>query len=151
MAGFSEAPACTAYAASKFAVEGLSEALAKEISGFGIRVMLIELGSFRTNLVTNLKLPASQLRDYEGTPAKELVKLQQEMSGRQPGDPVKAAKRVIEVITKTAGDVLSEKENVDVLRVFLGRDSIAAGRLKIKTFDESLSTQEGIAQSTDFE
>jgi NAD(P)-dependent dehydrogenase (short-subunit alcohol dehydrogenase family) len=149
-AGFFAAPACTAYAASKFAVEGISEALAREIGVFGIRVILIEPGAFRTNLVSNLKLPTSKISDYEGTPADQLVQLQLATNGKQPGDPAKGATRIVEVATNTAGDALAQRGKGEVLRVFLGTDCFNAAKAKSRTFDENLNTLEEMAKSTDF-
>jgi len=88
---------CTAYCATKFAVEGLSTALATEVEQFGIHVTVIEPGFFRTNLIDkgSVKYAASTIADYahEG-PAEEMWSV---YNGTQPGDPVKLGEAIVEI------------------------------------------------------
>jgi NAD(P)-dependent dehydrogenase (short-subunit alcohol dehydrogenase family) len=83
------------YAATKFAVEGLSEALASEVAPLGIRVLLVEPGPFRTDWAgRSLKQSPIFISDYEQTAGKRrrgMVKY----SGTQPGDPARAVEAVI--------------------------------------------------------
>ncbi len=86
------------YAASKFAVEGLSEALAKEVEPLGLRVMLVEPGPFRTDWGgRSLKQSPTLIADYAETAGKRRREIP-EYSGRQPGDPARAAEAVIEAL-----------------------------------------------------
>ena len=149
-AGFFAAPACTAYAASKFAVEGLSEALAREVSVFNVRVLLIEPGAFRTNLVSNLRVPKLKISEYAGTPADNLVNYQNTTNGKQPGDPQKGAAQIVNLATDVAGDIFAQRGRGEVLRVFLGTDCFNAAKSKIRTFEENLDLTEDITKSTDF-
>ncbi len=83
------------YAATKFAVEGLSESLGKEVEPLGIRVMLVEPGPFRTDWAgRSLKQSTNFIEDYEATAG---ARRRQTVgySGKQPGDPVRAAEAVI--------------------------------------------------------
>lgn len=80
---------CAAYAASKFAVEGLSLSVATEVEPFGIKITLVEPGFFRTNLLApeNVKFPSGTIEDYAGG-----GKVQEQWmayNGTQPGDPAK--------------------------------------------------------------
>ena len=90
---------CTAYGATKFAVEGLSTALATEVEQFGINVTVIEPGFFRTNLIEkgSVKYAPSTIADYahEG-PAEEMWS---KYNGMQPGDPVKLGKAIVDIAT----------------------------------------------------
>ncbi|KAK1246566.1 hypothetical protein MKX08_000368 [Trichoderma sp. CBMAI-0020] len=150
LAGFHGAPATTAYTASKFALSGFSEALATEVGVFGIRVMLVEPGSFRTNLVTNLVIPARKMNEYDGTPARELVEYQHTSDGQQLGDPVKGGQRIVDVATDAAGEELATKGKGEVLRVPLGSDCFSVAKQRLKRGEEQLDIIEEIAKSTDF-
>ena len=136
----------TAYAASKFAVGDISEALAREVEVFSIGVLVVEPGGFKTNLISNLKTPTSKIGDCDGTPADKLVNLQHIMNGKQPGDPVKGAKRIVEAATDKSGDVLARRGGGEVLQVFF-RSSLE--RI-VSTFDEILSLLGEMAKRTDF-
>jgi NAD(P)-dependent dehydrogenase (short-subunit alcohol dehydrogenase family) len=88
----------TAYAASKFGVEGFMEGLTPEIAPFGIRTMLVEPGFFRTELLTpqSTQYAESSIEDYaERTTA--TVQAWQGMDGKQGGDPAKLAAALIEL------------------------------------------------------
>ncbi|KAL7801078.1 hypothetical protein V8C43DRAFT_313050 [Trichoderma afarasin] len=150
LAGFYGAPATTAYSASKFALSGFSEALATEIGVFGIKVVLVEPGSFRTNLVTNLIVPARRISDYDDTPARALVEFQHSSNGRQPGDPVKGGKRIVDVATDMAGEDLAKRGKGEVLRILLGSDCFDTVKQKLTKMGEELTAIEDIARSTDF-
>ncbi|PON23441.1 hypothetical protein TGAM01_v207675 [Trichoderma gamsii] len=150
LAGFYGAPATTAYTASKFALSGFSEALATEVGIFGIRVILVEPGSFRTNLVTNLVVPARKINEYDGTPARGLVEYQHASDGQQPGDPIKGGKKIVDVATDVAGEELANKGKGEVLRVLLGSDCFGVAKQKLKKVEEQLDITEEIAKSTDF-
>src|SRR5712672_2560604 len=78
------------YCASKFAVEGFSEALAKEVSSFGIHVMIVEPGPFRTDFLTtqSLRFGATVVSDYDARRQKVRSAFEQR-NGQQPGDPVR--------------------------------------------------------------
>jgi NAD(P)-dependent dehydrogenase (short-subunit alcohol dehydrogenase family) len=89
----------TAYAASKFGVEGFMDALASEVAPFGIRTMLVEPGFFRTELLTpeSTKFAQPSIEDYaERTTA--TVQAWQGMNGKQGGDPAKLARALVELV-----------------------------------------------------
>ena len=88
VAGFS------AYSATKFALEGLSESLAAEVSPFGIRVLIVEPGAFRTSFSGGGLLESEPMDAYAETvgATREMIK---GMDGQQPGDPAKAAEAIL--------------------------------------------------------
>jgi NAD(P)-dependent dehydrogenase (short-subunit alcohol dehydrogenase family) len=84
------------YSASKFGVEGFSEVLATEMAPFGVKVTLIEPGGFRTDFA------GASTSISEGNPAYaetvgKIAAMQREYDGKQPGDPARAARAIIEV------------------------------------------------------
>ena len=98
VAGFVGFPGSGYYAATKHAVEGLSDALAKEVGPLGIHVMCVEPGPFRTDFAgRSLRQTLSRLGDYESTVNARLRTLAGR-SGTQPGDPVRAAAAIIEAV-----------------------------------------------------
>jgi NAD(P)-dependent dehydrogenase (short-subunit alcohol dehydrogenase family) len=90
----------TAYAASKFAVEGWQESLAAEVAPFGIRTMLVEPGFFRTELLTpqSTQFADSTIADYAERTA-QTVASWKSMNGQQGGDPTKLAHALIRLAT----------------------------------------------------
>jgi len=89
---------CTAYAASKFGVEGFMESLTPEIAPFGIRTMLVEPGFFRTELLTpqSTTYAALSVEDYAERTA-QTVAGWKSMDGRQGGDPAKLADALVQL------------------------------------------------------
>ena len=139
--GFTSFPGTGIYSATKFAIEGYSEALAKEIVPLGIKLTLVEPGAFRTEFAgDSLATPDEQIDDYEET-AHKFVKMQSEMNGEQPGDPDKAARAMIKVV---------ESDNPP-MRLVLGEDALKATRQKIETFQKELNEWEDVTLSTSFE
>jgi NAD(P)-dependent dehydrogenase (short-subunit alcohol dehydrogenase family) len=88
----------SAYAASKFGVEGFMEGLAPEIAPFGIRTMLVEPGFFRTELLTpqSTQFAVPSIDDY-GERTSETVEAWRSMDGKQGGDPAKLARALVQL------------------------------------------------------
>jgi len=98
VAGFVGFPGSGYCAASKHAVEGLSDSLGREVAPLGIRVTCIEPGPFRTDWAgRSLKQTPSRIADYADTAAARL-KATAEKSGKQEGDPVRAGEAMIRVV-----------------------------------------------------
>lgn len=91
----------SAYAASKFGLEGWMESLAPEVAPFGIRTMLVEPGFFRTELLTeeSTKYPESSIDDY-AEKTKQTVIAWKGMNGLQGGDPAKLAKALVQLASQ---------------------------------------------------
>jgi NAD(P)-dependent dehydrogenase (short-subunit alcohol dehydrogenase family) len=89
---------CTAYAASKFAVEGWIESLTPEVAPFGIRTMLVEPGFFRTDLLTteSTRYAEPTIEDYAERTART-VTAWNGMNGLQGGDPAKLAHALVQL------------------------------------------------------
>jgi NAD(P)-dependent dehydrogenase (short-subunit alcohol dehydrogenase family) len=92
---------CTAYAASKFALEGWSESLTPEVAPFGIRTMLVEPGFFRTELLTqdSTRYAEPAIDDYAER-TRQTVTAWNGMNGRQGGDPVKLAAALVRLASQ---------------------------------------------------
>jgi NAD(P)-dependent dehydrogenase (short-subunit alcohol dehydrogenase family) len=107
---------CTAYAASKFGVEGWIESLTPEVAPFGIRTMLVEPGFFRTELLTpeSTNYAEPSIEDYAER-TEQTVAVWNSMNGQQGGDPAKLA----EALVRLAG------QDVPPLRFAAGADAIA--------------------------
>jgi short-subunit dehydrogenase len=128
------------YNATKFAVEGLSEALAEEMKPLGVHVTVVEPGPFRTDFLgRSSKLARRQLRDYATTAgkAREYLKTQ---SGKQPGDPQKAVEAII-----TAAN--SPKPP---LHLILGQVALTRFRHKLSDWHEEIAAWESVTTSADF-
>jgi NAD(P)-dependent dehydrogenase (short-subunit alcohol dehydrogenase family) len=97
-AGISGGEFTSAYAASKFALEGWSESLAPEIAPFGIRTMLVEPGFFRTELLTedSTRYPETSIEDYAER-TRQTVTGWKGMNGQQGGDPAKLARALVQL------------------------------------------------------
>jgi NAD(P)-dependent dehydrogenase (short-subunit alcohol dehydrogenase family) len=96
VAGCVGLPGVGYYNASKFAVEGMSEALSKEAAPLGIRVTIVEPGPFRTDFGgRSLKTPATAIADYAET-AGARRGLIMGRSGNEPGDPARVAAAIID-------------------------------------------------------
>lgn len=100
VAGVAGMKHCSAYGASKFAVEGLSLAVAEEVEKFGIKVTVVEPGFFRTDFLdaANVKWPSRRLSDYAAVEA-SAEEMLSPYAGKQPGDPEKLG----EVLVKLTG------------------------------------------------
>lgn len=98
MAGFASAPACGMYNASKFALEGFSEALAMEVALFNIKVLIVEPGPFRTNFCgATLKSAAKKIADYKPAIGATLERIHHQ-HGKQEGDPQKGVEVIIQAV-----------------------------------------------------
>ena len=100
-AGISGQEFVSAYAASKFGVEGWIESLSPEVAPFGIRTMLVEPGFFRTELLTedSTNYPKPSIDDY-AEKTKQTVTAWKGMNGLQGGDPAKLAKALIQLASQ---------------------------------------------------
>ena len=136
-AGLAAFPGMGIYSASKFAIEGYSEALAQEIAPLGIKLTLVEPGGFRTNGQDSLATPDCQIDDYEETAHKTIKMLS---DSKLPGDPEKAAQAMIKVV---------ESDNPP-LRLVLGEDGLELVRQKIESFQKELEEWEEVTLSTSF-
>ena len=100
MGGFIGFPGSGYYAATKFAVEGLSESLSKEVGPFGIKVIIVEPGPFRTDWAgRSLKTPKKPIDAYAETAIARRKQIQA-YSGTQPGDPVRASEAIIDTVER---------------------------------------------------
>jgi NAD(P)-dependent dehydrogenase (short-subunit alcohol dehydrogenase family) len=132
-------PGFSAYCATRFALEGYSEALAAEVGPLGIRVLIVEPGAFRTSfsgagLVESARIPA-----YDNTvgPTRAMVK---GIDGTQPGDPAKAAAAILTALA--AG--------ITPLRLPLGDDAVNGIRTHLDTVRTELHTWEAVSRGTAF-
>ncbi len=142
IAGFTGTPGLGIYNASKFALEGFSEALAKEVAPFGIRVTLVEPGPFRTKWAgESIKRAATVIPDYSATPAGITIARIESYGakGTQPGDPDLAAAAMIKVV---------DSPNPP-LRLLLGALAIAGFRAKLDSARQELEIWEIVGRATD--
>jgi NAD(P)-dependent dehydrogenase (short-subunit alcohol dehydrogenase family) len=109
---------CTAYAASKFALEGWSESLTPEVAPFGIRTMLVEPGFFRTELLSqNSTSYAEPAIDDYAERTRQTVTAWTGMNGQQGGDPAKLARALVQ-LADSAEPPLRWAAGADALGVF---------------------------------
>ncbi len=122
-AGIAGQEFCTAYAASKFGVEGWIESLTPEVAPFGIRTMLVEPGFFRTELLTpeSTNYADSSIEDYAER-AKQTVAAWNAMNGQQSGDPAKLADALVQLAS----------QDEPPLRFAAGADAVGAFEQKAK-------------------
>lgn len=133
-------PGMGAYQTAKFAVEGFSEVLNNEVKPFGVKVTIIEPGAFRTDWGGSSMAIAPVGEDYESTVG-EINRYRLAADGKQPGDPAKAAKVIVDIAT------LAEPP----LRLLLGKDALEhADRASRSRAEEAVRWAE-VSSSTDYE
>jgi NAD(P)-dependent dehydrogenase (short-subunit alcohol dehydrogenase family) len=141
IAGLAPLPGSGIYAATKFALEGLSESLAKEVGSLGIRVTLVEPGALRTDFLSahSMRTASGSIAAYAETSGKTVHYLR-EIAGQQPGDPVRAARAIIEAV--------EAKE--PPLHLVLGSDALRRARVKFQHLSEEVDRWEPVSLGTDF-
>ena len=140
MGGRLSFPAVGAYSATKFALEGLSEALAQEVEPFGIKVLIVEPRGFRTGLAGSRQSVSAALPEYDDIvggfrrdfPASD---------GKQPGDPAKAAAAIVGALT-------AERTP---LRLLLGNDALDLALERLAAERQEVLAWEPVGRATDFD
>lgn len=128
------------YNSTKFAIEGLSEALAKEVAPLGIHVTIVEPGPFRTDFLgSSLTTAAKKLSDYDQTAGRTRTGAI-ERHGKQAGDPALAADAIVQ-------EVISEKPPLHLL---LGNMAFEIANTKLDELRDEFSTWRDVTVSSDF-
>jgi NAD(P)-dependent dehydrogenase (short-subunit alcohol dehydrogenase family) len=140
MGGFITMPGIAAYCGSKFALEGISEALGKEVKSLGIHVTALAPGQFRTDWAGRSMVRAKRsIADYDRV-MDPIRAARQEKSGRQPGDPAKAAQALLKLV---------ESDNPPV-RLYLGADALKLVEDKMESMRAEIAAWQEVSRSTDF-
>jgi NADP-dependent 3-hydroxy acid dehydrogenase YdfG len=138
--GLRSFPSVGYYNATKFAVEGLSEALWQEVEPLGIKVMLVEPSGFRTDWAgRSANESKRQIADYAATAGAWRSQVRAN-SGKQPGDPVLAAHAIVEAM-------LSPNPPH---RLLLGNDAYQAATAKLEELRKEFSAWEAVSRGADF-
>ncbi len=140
IAGVSGSAGLGAYSASKFAVEGMSEALAKEVAPLGIHVTIVEPGGFRTEWAGGSMQQATQLIDAYAQSSGRLRQIWSRFNGRQAGDPARAAS----VLLKVANSAQPP------LHLVLGSDAFGGVEDSLQRRQYDLQAWQEDSLSTDF-
>ncbi len=140
MGGFITMPGIAYYCGSKFALEGISEVLAKEVKPFNVAVTAVAPGSFRTDWAGRSMIRTDRsISDYDAL-FDPIRRAREEKSGRQSGDPRKAAAAVLALV---------EAEDPPV-HLLLGADALTLVRDKLKSMSSEIDAWEDLTLSTNF-
>jgi NAD(P)-dependent dehydrogenase (short-subunit alcohol dehydrogenase family) len=129
---------CTAYAASKFALEGFMESLAPEVAPYGVATMVVEPGFFRTDLLTpeSTRYARPSIEDYAER-TRQTVEAWDAMNGRQGGDPAKLARALVGLATSADPPV----------RWVAGADAVAGVEQKAKDLLAQVDAHRALSSS----
>jgi NAD(P)-dependent dehydrogenase (short-subunit alcohol dehydrogenase family) len=140
MGGLMTMPGLSYYHGSKFALEGISSSLAKEVRPLGIFVTAVEPGMFRTDWAGRSMVRSERsISDYDAVfnPIREARKAR---SGQQPGDPARAGKAVAEFLTATEPP----------LHLLLGPDAFEYVHKELEALRSEFTAWEAVTRSTNF-
>jgi NADP-dependent 3-hydroxy acid dehydrogenase YdfG len=138
--GVVASPGIGFYNATKFAVEGISEALAAELAPLGIRVTIIEPGPFRTDFLGRSGVVAkTRTADYDST-AGNMRKYFVENDGKQKGDPLRAVHAMMQVVESPEPP----------LRLLLGASALERLRGKLSNWEKEIAVWEKVTVGADF-
>ena len=140
MGGFITMPGISYYCGSKFALEGISEALGKEVKPLGIHVTALAPGQFRTDWAGRSMVRSERSLTAYDAVMDPIRAARQAKSGNQPGDPAKAAQALLKLVSA---------ENPPV-RLYLGADALKLVRDKIDAMKAEMVAWEEVSRSTDF-
>jgi len=140
--GFKGVAGASMYSASKFALEGFSESLAQEISGFGIKLTLVEPGAFRTDFLDSrsLKLGSAEIPDYDEYRARAQA-IFAARNHQQVGDPARLGNAVVQLV----------REQHPPLRFIAGADALKVVEDKLAAVAEETARWRELTLSTDFQ
>jgi NAD(P)-dependent dehydrogenase (short-subunit alcohol dehydrogenase family) len=128
------------YCGTKFALEGTSEALAKEVESFGIKVTLIEPGAFRTDFNGRSLRAAEQSIDAYATVSGASLQWFKDMDGQQPGNPAASAQAIIQAVESPHPP----------MRLALGTDAMSLIQEKLEWVKTDLDVWQQVTVSTDY-
>lgn len=138
--GFVGNPGVGYYNATKFAVNGFSEALKKEVEPLGIKVVLVQPSGFRTDWAGRSANDApSTISDYRETADKNKETIRG-YSGKQDGDPVRAAKAIIAAVERRDSP----------FNLLLGKAALRAARMKMENLQKDFDANAEITEAADF-
>ncbi|TXE42077.1 oxidoreductase [Serratia marcescens] len=139
MGSFITLPGISYYCGSKFALEGISEALSQELTPFNIHVTAVAPGSFRTDWAgRSMVRSPRRLPDYDAL-FEPVRQARQEKSGKQLGDPVKAAHAILALI----------ESQTPPTHLLLGSDALSLVRQKLEALGQEIKQWEKLTRSTD--
>ena len=139
MGGYITMPGIAYYCGSKFALEGISEVLGKELAPFGVHVTAVAPGSFRTDWAgRSMQRSPRSIADYDAL-FDPIRQAREEKNGKQLGDPAKAAKAILTLVGSPNPPA----------HLLLGSDALGLVREKLTGMAADIATWESLTRSTD--